>query len=91
MHGLSDDRVISMYEDQSGNLWFGTYGGGLNKLPYNQKDLDAPKFENYTIKDGLASNIIYRILGDDKGNLWISTDNGLSMFNPNTIASRNLM
>ncbi len=88
-HGLSDDRVISMYEDKNGNLWFGTYGGGLNKLSYSQKELDLPKFESFTIKDGLASNIIYRILGDDKGNLWISTDNGLTMFNPSSNTSRN--
>ena len=89
VNGLNDDRVISMFEDQKGNLWFGTYGGGLNKLPYDQKDLTSPKFDGYTTKDGLASNIIYRILGDDRGNLWISTDNGLTMFNPNTIACRN--
>ncbi len=87
--GLSDDRVISMYEDKNGDLWFGTYGGGLNKLTYSQKELASPKFESFTTKDGLASNIIYRILGDDKGNLWISTDNGLTMFNPITIACRN--
>ncbi len=86
---LSDDRVISAYEDKQGNLWFGTYGGGLNKLLFNQKEKDHPKFETFTTKDGLASNIIYRILGDEDENLWISTDNGLSLFNPEKNIFRN--
>ncbi len=83
---LSDNRVISIYEDKSGTLWFGTYGGGLNKLDVSQQKLNngRARFIHYSIKDGLASNIIYGILGDDEGNLWLSTDNGLSKFNPKT-------
>ncbi len=34
---LSDNRVFSIYEDQSGELWVGTIGGGLNKFdPENE-------------------------------------------------------
>ena len=81
--GLSDSRVISGYQDSKGNLWFGTYGGGLNELiPDEQNSLD-PAFINYKHDQGLASNVVYCILGDNAGNLWLSTDNGLSMFNPN--------
>jgi ligand-binding sensor domain-containing protein/two-component sensor histidine kinase len=85
-YSLSDNRVISIYEDKDGTLWFGTYGGGLNELTSDQQELREGKarFLNYSVKDGLASNIIYSILGDDEGNLWLSTDNGLSKFNPYT-------
>ncbi len=89
---LSDNRVISMYEDVHGNLWFGTYGGGINELPFdevNKSNPSAVRFMRYSIKDGLTSNIIYGILGDDEGNIWMSTDNGLSKFNPNTKVFRN--
>ncbi|MHB1687658.1 MAG: ligand-binding sensor domain-containing protein [Ignavibacteriaceae bacterium] len=81
---LSDNRVISICEDKQGNLWIGTYGGGLNKLPVDQQNLPAgkAKFIRYSTKDGLPSNIIYGILEDDNGNLWLSTDNGLSKFDP---------
>ena len=35
---------------------------------------------HYTSKNGLASNNCYYILQDDKGFIWIATDNGLSRF-----------
>ncbi|MCP4610029.1 MAG: response regulator, partial [Planctomycetes bacterium] len=34
--------------------------------------------------DGLSSDSIYGILEDNKGNLWMSTNNGLSKLNPKT-------
>jgi len=86
---ISDERVISAYEDNKGNLWFGTYGGGLNKLESAQQNSEEEKFTNYTTADGLPSNIIYSIQGDNNGNLWLSTDNGLSMFNPVSETVRN--
>ncbi len=81
-NSLSNNRVISGYEDSKGNLWFGTYGGGLNELLADQRNISNPSFICYKHQQGLASNVIYCILEDDLGNLWLSTDNGLSMFNP---------
>ncbi len=88
-NSLSDSRVISGYEDAKGNLWFGTYGGGLNELSVDQQNSASPKFISYTHRMGLASNVIYSIQGDDNGNLWLSTDNGLSMFDPATETFKN--
>jgi ligand-binding sensor domain-containing protein len=34
----------------------------------------------FTEKDGLPHAIVYRIMQDSKGYLWVSTDNGLSRF-----------
>lgn len=39
-------------------------------------------FTRFTIDDGLPSNSIYSILGDDQGCLWLATHNGISKFNP---------
>ena len=47
------------------------------------------KFICYTEKDGLPNSVIYGILGDDNGNLWLSTNKGLSKFNPQTETFRN--
>ena len=36
---------------------------------------------NYTIEDGLASNQVYYTYQDTRGDLWIATDAGVSVFN----------
>jgi ligand-binding sensor domain-containing protein len=58
-----------MLEDKSGNLWFGTYGGGVNKY-------DGKSFTHYTDKEGLSNNIVLSILEDKNGNLWFGTNGG---------------
>ena len=72
---LSNNMVLSIWED-NGILWLGTYGGGLNK--FNPK---TEKFIHYSEQQGLSNAVIYGVLGDDKGNLWMSTNRGLSKFN----------
>ena len=31
-HSLSNNNIYDITEDSEGNIWIGTYGGGLNKL-----------------------------------------------------------
>jgi signal transduction histidine kinase/ligand-binding sensor domain-containing protein/DNA-binding response OmpR family regulator len=83
VYSLTDNRIITTFEDSRNILWIGTYAGGLNKL--NLKDLDnngnlLTDFTYYTEKDGLSGNTIYGILEDNKGYIWLSTNNGLSKF-----------
>ncbi|MGL5890153.1 MAG: sensor histidine kinase [Bacteroidia bacterium] len=40
-----------------------------------------PVFQNYTMKNGLASNYCYDAVQDKSGRMWIATLNGLSRFN----------
>lgn len=42
----------------------------------------ASSFKAYTVRDGLPSDILLSIQEDKKGQLWISTENGLSKFTP---------
>jgi len=74
-NSLSDNNVLSIYEDRNGAIWVGTVDG-LNKL-----DPATGQFIRYFESDGLPNTFIYGILGDDEGNLWLSTNNGLSKFN----------
>lgn len=93
--GLSNNRVFAIYADPDSinhSLWVGTWGGGLNRL-----NRATDEFTHFTEKDGLPNNVIYGILGDDDGNLWLSTNSGLSKlilneaegFNPATSMFRN--
>jgi ligand-binding sensor domain-containing protein len=76
-NSISHNDIRALYQDSKNNLWIGTNGGGLNML-----SPDLKKFEHFTINNGLPSNAIFGILEDDDGNLWLSTTNGLSKFNP---------
>jgi signal transduction histidine kinase/ligand-binding sensor domain-containing protein/CheY-like chemotaxis protein/AraC-like DNA-binding protein len=60
-------------------LWMGTVGGGLNRL-----DIEAGTFSRYTIAQGLPNNVVYGVLPDDAGHLWLSTNRGLVRFDPAT-------
>lgn len=84
VHPLSNDHVISLHLDQKGNLWIGTFGGGLNKL-----HLASGTVTHYTEQEGLPNNAIFGIEEDNRGYLWMSTNNGLSRFNPATAVFRN--
>lgn len=73
---LNDNNVISLALDQN-NLWIGTFGGGLNCM-----NLISGKFRHFTTENGLPNNIIFAIIVDKEHNLWLSTDKGISKFNP---------
>jgi diguanylate cyclase (GGDEF)-like protein len=86
---LGSDTVTSIHEDEDGVLWIGTQGGGLNRWEPAQRDAHRGVFRRYTDRDGLPNNIVYGILSDGAGNLWLSTNEGLSKFNPKTETFRN--
>jgi signal transduction histidine kinase/DNA-binding response OmpR family regulator/ligand-binding sensor domain-containing protein len=60
-------------------LWVGTKGGGLNLF-----DKKKGSWKHLLIEDGLPDNVVYGILPDKEGNLWLSTNKGLSKYNPAT-------
>ncbi len=77
---LSVDVIFSICEDikyPQHYLWIGTNGGGLNCF-----DKQAGKFIRFNKKNGLPNKVVYGILNDDDGNLWMSTNMGLSRFTP---------
>lgn len=70
---LSNNRVREIYQDTKGNLWIGTYGGGLNRFDYTTE-----KFHHIDKEEGLVNEVVYGILEDEQGYLWISTNKGIS-------------
>ena len=63
--GLANDRVIDIYEDKTGNIWFGTEGGA--------SFYDGKSFKNFTTKEGLPNNDVNSIIEDKTGKIWLGT------------------
>jgi signal transduction histidine kinase/ligand-binding sensor domain-containing protein/DNA-binding response OmpR family regulator len=89
-NSLVHNDVYCITQDKNGNIWLGT-GGGLCRViwpkgqPVSGKMPEGKiQFESYLEKDGLPNGMIFGIVEDRHGNLWLSTNNGLSMFDPNT-------
>ena len=75
---LSSNAIKSLYQDPKNNvLWIGTYGKGLDAY-----DIDANKFYHFSTENGLPNNVIYSILPDEAGNLWLSSNKGITKFSP---------
>ena len=83
---LSHNYILSIFESSNKDLWVGTFGGGINKLVYTDNKVF---FKRFTEKEGLANNVVKGILEDNYGNLWISSNKGLSRFNYKTEKFKN--
>ena len=79
---LASDNVRVLYRDRKSRLWIGTRDGGLNRWDAVTRRAHRGEFRRYTTKDGLPSSVINGILEDDAGLLWISTNRGISKFDP---------
>lgn len=77
VNSISGDIITSVLQDGPNTYWISTYGGGLNKF-----DIKSGKFKSYRIKEGLANDAVYGVLKDATGKLWLSTNLGLSRFDP---------
>ncbi|MBS1952534.1 MAG: DNA-binding response regulator, AraC family [Cytophagales bacterium] len=77
---LSHSIIRSIYEDNTGTLFIGTRGGGVNIL---EKTKDHNKIIN--TKNGLSNNAVLSLKKDHTGNLWIGVDGeGIDMLESKT-------
>ncbi|TDE17523.1 ligand-binding sensor domain-containing protein [Dyadobacter psychrotolerans] len=75
---LPDFHVLHTYTD-SKYMWAATDRG---LVKWNIKNNKVEK--TYGVSDGLHHEYIYSVLSDLNGNLWLSTNRGLSRFNPHS-------
>jgi ligand-binding sensor domain-containing protein len=73
---LPSDNIYSIYIDPDGIQWFGTDAGIARHTGYNTLE----NWTVYTTEDGLVDNFVQAICGDGKGNIWIGTSGGVSVF-----------
>ncbi|MBQ3923702.1 MAG: hypothetical protein II707_10425, partial [Spirochaetales bacterium] len=72
--GLSNDFIMSLYEDSNNVLWVGTDGGGVCLVK------DDKVFDIINNEKGLAGNVIFKVQQDNNGYFWICTGSGVTRY-----------
>lgn len=75
------DKISSFCQTRDGTLWLGSNGYGIYRLVNDTKD-GSRRFEALSVEDGLAFGSVKGIVEDPNGHLWITTQNGLSVYDP---------
>lgn len=71
--GFLVDDLRDVHEDQWGNLWFATWGGGVVRY-------DGDSFQSITTKDGLIHNNVSSIHASNEKELWFGTEGGATQY-----------
>jgi signal transduction histidine kinase/ligand-binding sensor domain-containing protein/DNA-binding response OmpR family regulator len=78
---LNDNLICTLYVDSKGTLWIGAAHGGLCR--YNR---DFDNFTNYTCDwnkgNTISNDVVSCIVEDKKHRLWVGTNYGLNVFEP---------
>ncbi|MCR9227950.1 MAG: response regulator [Flavobacteriaceae bacterium] len=70
---IADDIKSLLHKND--RLWIGTNGNGLKSY-----EPSTGEILHFTVKTGLPNNVVYGILPDEEGNLWLSSNRGISRF-----------
>jgi ligand-binding sensor domain-containing protein/serine phosphatase RsbU (regulator of sigma subunit) len=66
-----------LLEDRTGNIWFGTYNGGLYKYSMSQSKMIYYDL----VKEGVSSNTVSCLFEDGNGKIWVGTwGGGIAVF-----------
>ena len=83
---LSNDIILSFYTDDRGYLWVGTVDGlnrtelPLTEITADLLDRGKVRFRKYGRNEGLPNEVVYGMLDDGAGSLWMSTNRGIAVF-----------
>ena len=86
--GLLSNVIVSLNPDKKGNVWIGTYGGGLARFDGRAWELFTPygrgnkkygvDWVQYKPKTGLGDMWVYDLLFEPDGSMWVATWKGAS-------------
>src|SRR6185369_7281956 len=66
----SHPEISTLFEDSQGNIWAGTFGGGLNRIRHRGIELQGAA-------QGLPFQTVRSLCEDSHGEVWAATENGL--------------
>jgi ligand-binding sensor domain-containing protein len=75
-----DDYIVEVFEDNKGNIWFGTIAKGAARY-------DGKSLTYFSTADGLVDNTVVSMAQDKEGNLWFGTHDGVSRFDGKTFTN----
>lgn len=88
-NSISLNYVVAITGGKEGDIWVGTLGGGINQMIFNQ-DGKISKVNRITENShGLSNNVVRLATRDQKNNIWIATNQGISKINPKTLNIKN--
>ena len=76
---LPYNKVLSVFEDSNHQIWLTTQGGGFCRFNSETND-----FVRYGVHDNISSGVVYQMIEDNEGILWLTTNDGLVRFEPDT-------
>jgi signal transduction histidine kinase/CheY-like chemotaxis protein/ligand-binding sensor domain-containing protein len=73
---IRNDDILSLFTNHKGQIWVGSSNGIFNFLPLSS---EMVKVESLNVQSDLSNTSIHAIQSDNHGNLWVTTNQGLSL------------
>ncbi|HEX5112655.1 MAG TPA: response regulator, partial [Saprospiraceae bacterium] len=80
---LSDNSIWSIFRDSKGNMWLGTFSGGVNLFSRDMSNF--VHYQHTSDANSLSHSNVMAFLEDSQKRIWIGTDGGgLNLFDSRT-------
>jgi diguanylate cyclase (GGDEF)-like protein len=76
--GMAVNATFAITEDREGAYWIGLGGAGI------QRWIGRKTWSGWTQAEGLPDNVVWTTLRDKHRRLWLGTNNGVAMWDPQT-------
>lgn len=87
---VRDYEIRDVIVDRQGRLWLSASGDGLVQVESGDGETE-PKFHVFNTSNGLVNNLVQSVVDTPDGNLWISTQQGVTAWNARKKSFENYM
>lgn len=87
---VRDYEIRDLLVDRQGRLWLSASGDGLVQVEQGDGETE-PKFHVFNTSNGLVNNLVQSVVDTPDGNLWISTQQGVTALNARKKSFENYM
>lgn len=87
---VRDYEIRDVLVDRQGRLWLSASGDGLVQVEPGDGEAE-PKFHVFNTSNGLVNNLVQSVVDTPDGNLWISTQQGVTAWNARKKSFENYM